>query len=284
MVGEVNKLTTIEQMIAQVLEDVKTLKQSVDASQRQITTLREQIGQYKAEYTMFIANLEQERTDLEIRISNCRLKIQQLVEPDTEPDETSELENDEPVENVSSFEEPYIHHEEIDEAPEMDMARVEIDNDSIKKAKKRTYQFFAKRLHPDKQADSSDESIPLLMQELNIINKEAADEVDLLIAIPWGKEWLERGKDEQPGAQIERLAAWKDGLEEAQIRIEQELTRLQQNIYYDGLLQKQEADQRGEDYFAQLANEQIEEIEHLKQTLNDLQMHLAELPEEQADG
>ena len=283
----VNKLSTKERMVAEWGEAVKTLKVAIDASQQEATTLREQIEQYKAGYTLFIANLEQERSELENRISDCRLQIQYHLEPAPEAEIQAEPETqaeaDEELEDVPPLEDaPFQERsKEVDPVQEI----IEPD-ESAAQAKDRTYRFFAKLLHPDKERQQvSTPSIPLPMQQLNLINKEAIDEIDLLIAIPWGEEWLQRGEKESIGVHLERLIDWKDGLEEAQTRVEQTLSNLKQDIYYSGLLQKQvAAEQDEDDHFAQLAQEYIEEIERLTQTLSDLQTHLNALQEEKANG
>lgn len=261
----VNKPSRNEQTLRQLSDEVRTLKLEVDESYRTIGEIREQIKQYKAKYVNYIENLDRERIELESQIANCRIQIQRYLEPASESDE-----NDYYSEEETIIDDEVTEDEEGYETPDP-ICPTNADDSG---AQKRAFRHFAQLFHPDKHMKTPDYSGAMSMQKLTLINRESEDIADFLTAIPWGDEWLKCGENETEGSQIPRLNDWADALEIAKSRTEQVRIDLERDIYYNGLTEKQAADERGEDYFARLSKDHVDEIERLKQTLVDLQTQL----------
>jgi len=268
------KLPRKEQKVAKLIEEVQALKQEADAKRQEIMQLESALEQFGAQYDAYIRTLQRQRQDLAERVQRCRFLIQHWGEP--APPQLPEAQPPPPRP------EPEPPPEEPLEAPPM-IELIQSSDNPWEQKRKRVRNFFAQFWHPDAGKQWSDACPdPHLMHQLNAAFKQSQDLVDMLIAIPWHNVWLQRGKEEPIEMQWGRLIDWQEALEPANERLDQDLAELQQHEFYPLLLEKQAADERGEDYFAQLATRERDEISRLEDTLAILQAELEELKHREA--
>lgn len=252
-----------EQVLAGLLEEVRSLKQDVDARQQGINELQAALHQFEAQYLIYARTLQRRRNEIERNIQLVRFQIRHLREPGVKAPASAESEADEAP--GATFQDASAETAEI--------GPLQIAEDPTERSKVTARNFFAKFWHPDSGA-TADLS---LMHQLNTAFKDSRDVADMLAAVPWSDVWLRSADNESIGLQIERLSDWCDALRLAHERLDGTKSALQQHEFYEIYQEKRSADQLGEDYFAQLAVRERNEIARLEQSLAILQAQLDEL-------
>ncbi|MBD3309506.1 hypothetical protein GF348_24215 [candidate division KSB3 bacterium] len=264
--------------VAKLLEAVKALKQKVDTKREGILKLASALERFEAQYDTYIQTLQRRRQYLARRVENCRFLIQHGDEKET-PAQSQQMEQE--TAPKPDCERP---PEEPSESPPI-VERVHSSDSALQKQRKQTRNFFAEFWHPDackRWPGASPE--PHLMHQLNAAFEEADDLVDLLTHIPWHEAWMQHGRDESLGMQWERLMDWQVALEEASGRLDRRLAELERHEFYSFLLEKRAADENGQDYLAQMAVKERDEISRLEETLAVLHAQLNEIESDSEIG
>jgi DNA anti-recombination protein RmuC len=279
------KLSKKEQEIARWIEKVSSLKQEVHTKKQEILTLESALKQFEAQYDIFVQTLQRQRQDLVERVQRCRLLIQDWGQPEA-PHQLQETQNQPPEPEPEPEPKPALEPEPQPQEPieiPLITERIRPSDSASQQKRKRAYHFFACFWHPDTAKQWSEACPDLhLTHQLHTAYGESQDLVDLLIGIPWHAVWLKRGKDEEIDLQLGRLIDWTEALEKASGRLDQSLADLQRHEFYPLLVEKQTADECGEDFFAQLASQERDEINRLENTLAILQDQLDELEQREA--
>jgi hypothetical protein len=260
-----------ERKVSNLLETVKVAKQEVDTKRQRIAELESALERFEAQYDTYIQTLQRRRQDLASRVRNCRLLIQHRGEK-----ETTEQPQSMEQEPASKPEQKAPPEESSENLPRRKI--VQPSDNELQQQRKQTRNFFAEFWHPDacKRWPEADPE-PHLMHQLNAAFEDTNDLVDLLINIPWDEAWMRHGRSESLGMQWERLMDWQAALEEASERLEQRRAKLKKHELYSLLLEKRAADEKDEDYFAQLASQERNEISRLEETLAVLQAQLDDI-------
>jgi hypothetical protein len=258
------KLSRPEQTVAELLERVCELKQGVEAKKKEIVAFESELERFEAEYDIYVHNLQRQRQDLAERVQRYRRLLRRREEPEP-PKQTRRPPPQQEPEPQPPPEEPPI-------GPRIEPLQP-LDRPS-EREKKLTRNFFAKFWHPDRRWKGACPDLGL-MHQLDTAFEQSEDLVDLMIAIPWHDVWQQRGENEAIGMQWERLMHWEEALEQAGERLDQALAQLRQHEFHSLLLEKQAADERGEDYFAQLSGRELDEIARLENALAALERQWA---------
>jgi hypothetical protein len=257
------KLSRKEQLLVELLDEVSTLKQAVDAMQQEITTLQVALNQFGAQYHVYARTLQRRRQELERNIQFVRFQLENIGNPD--------VPSRGPVESDFDMGPETRQKESITGRPEI--GPLQITEDQAQRSKVIARNFFAWFWHPDTGNVADLES----MHQLNTAFKDSKDIADMLIVVPWSGVWMKPGENETIGEQIVRLSDWCDALKQAIERLDANGSAIQRHEFYQPLQEKQAADQRGEDYFAQVAVRERDEILRLEQSLSVLQSQLEAL-------
>ena len=138
------------------------------------------------------------------------------------------------------------------------------------RSKQRALRFLARIFHPDSRMPGAHPDLTRA-REVHAAFERSDDLTGFLIAVPWHPAWGQRVRGERVGMQLERLYEWQEALEGAGERLEHEKAALQQHELYALLLEKRAAEERGEDFFAQLGLRERDEIARLEAALAALQ-------------
>lgn len=247
--------------IQALIEQIHIQKIAIEEKRQEVSTIDLKLSQFTTHYETFITELRKQRRDLEIRIRQVRNQIFSLESPQEETEEQGEFPMDAPPDVEPSI------------LPEIDQR--ELIENNITQRKQEILHHFARFWHPDHLSQNENRHSDLMTQ-LNVIFTECQDTVDMLAALPWDSAWIDPGKDENPGAQWERLMEWQADLEIAAERVEERLARYQFDPFYRSLSEWEQYENKS-DYFAQLAEDERKEIRQLEETFAILKEQLDEL-------
>jgi hypothetical protein len=253
-----------EQAISELLTKVQDLKYQVDAKREEVQSMQSSLEKFQAEFHVYIETLQRCRHDLEKSIGSIRDQIRDWGKP-----EEAEVEGS-----------TDDHRQQSDKRSQNTVEKYseQTETDSSRKSKTQALKFFARFWHPDKGTYEDS----YLMNQLSAAFRNSQDLADMLSAVPWNDTWLKCGDNESLATQWDRLMDWYTALREADKKMSDALDDLQKNGDYELVKEKEKAEECGEDYFAQLAAQERDEINRLEHTQRTLLKELQYLSETQS--